>query len=277
MPFGVVELCDPHEAYAQAGNFLVAQPTLHNVLLTVLGQSRELAIDGRFWIVRDGAAVVGFAMQSPPGMLVGLAHMPDDATRALAEAIDPRIPGVLGVTAVTATFAGHFAERNHVAASPAGAGRIFELGTPQSAAPAPGSRRLATMEDWPTLLEWSIAFAGDTDTTRGPTPEMAARIISLGQWWIWDDHGPVSMVRFSDTAAGIVRVQHVYTPPERRGNGYAAASVAHLGRDLTDRGLRCVLYTDLSNPTSNAIYLRLGYEPIAEVLSYRFGATAPNP
>jgi predicted GNAT family acetyltransferase len=28
----------------------------------------------------------------------------------------------------------------------------------------------------------------------------------------------------------------------------------------------CVLYTDLANPTSNAIYRRLGYEMIGEVV-----------
>jgi len=273
MPFVVVELTDPHETYAIAADFLIGQPTLHNVLLTVLGQSRELAIEGRFWIVRDDAAVVGFAMQSPPGMLVGLACMPDDAIRALAEAIAPPIPGVIGIAAVTAIFAGHFAQRHHIAAKPDGAGRILELGTVPTVAPAPGAARPATPEDWPTLREWSIEFAGDTDTARGPTPEMAARIIAREQWWLWDDHGPVSMVRFSDTAAGVVRVQHVYTPPEHRGYGYATASVGHLSRDLAARGLRCMLYTDLNNPTSNAIYLGLGYEPIAEVLAYRF---APN-
>jgi predicted GNAT family acetyltransferase len=32
-----------------------------------------------------------------------------------------------------------------------------------------------------------------------------------------------------------------------------------------------VLYTQLSNPTSNAIYHRMGYRPIAEIVSYGFG------
>lgn len=35
---------------------------------------------------------------------------------------------------------------------------------------------------------------------------------------------------------------------------------------MLEQGLSfCVLYTDLSNPTSNAIYLRIGYNPIADV------------
>lgn len=34
---------------------------------------------------------------------------------------------------------------------------------------------------------------------------------------------------------------------------------------------QCVLYTQLSNPQSNAISRRLGYEPVVEQLRYRFG------
>jgi uncharacterized protein len=35
-------------------------------------------------------------------------------------------------------------------------------------------------------------------------------------------------------------------------------------------GLRCALYTDLGNPTSNSIYRRIGYRALAEVVRYRF-------
>jgi uncharacterized protein len=33
---------------------------------------------------------------------------------------------------------------------------------------------------------------------------------------------------------------------------------------------RCILYTDLGNPTSNSIYRRIGYRAVAECLRYRF-------
>jgi predicted GNAT family acetyltransferase len=43
-----------------------------------------------------------------------------------------------------------------------------------------------------------------------------------------------------------------------------------MSRVLVGRDLRCVLYTDLANPTSNSIYRRIGYEAAAEILGYRF-------
>ena len=57
----------------------------------------------------------------------------------------------------------------------------------------------------------------------------------------------------------------MYTPPELRGRGYATALTAELSQRLLDGRLFeggrrfCFLYTDLANPTSNAIYERIGY------------------
>jgi predicted GNAT family acetyltransferase len=70
------------------------------------------------------------------------------------------------------------------------------------------------------------------------------------------------------TARG-VRVSFVYTPPEFRRLGYAAACVASLTQQLLDEGQSfCCLYADLANPTSNGIYQRMGYRPICDVSSY---------
>jgi predicted GNAT family acetyltransferase len=33
----------------------------------------------------------------------------------------------------------------------------------------------------------------------------------------------------------------------------------------------CVLFTDLANPTSNAIYARIGYRPLADFTLYGLG------
>ncbi len=36
---------------------------------------------------------------------------------------------------------------------------------------------------------------------------------------------------------------------------------------------RCYLYTDLANPTSNAIYQRVGYRQVAESAEYAYEPT----
>lgn len=67
------------------------------------------------------------------------------------------------------------------------------------------------------------------------------------------------------TAAGVARVGPVYTPAERRRHGYGAAVTAAGTQDALDRGAQqVVLFTDLANPTSNAIYQELGYRPVTD-------------
>ena len=66
-----------------------------------------------------------------------------------------------------------------------------------------------------------------------------------------------------------VRVSLVYTPSEHRGHGYASACVADLTSLLLAGGnAYCCLYTDLGNPTSNAIYQRIGYRPVCDVTDF---------
>jgi predicted GNAT family acetyltransferase len=90
--------------------------------------------------------------------------------------------------------------------------------------------------------------------------------------WVWDDGGDVvSMAAYTGPSPNGIRVNGVYTPPDRRGRGYATGCVAALSRWLLDRGRTfCFLYTDLTNPTSNAIYQRIGYRPVADVDQYAF-------
>ena len=80
---------------------------------------------------------------------------------------------------------------------------------------------------------------------------------------MWDHGGPVSMASATGPTPNGIRVNGVYTPPEHRGRGYATACVAALSARLLAEGRRfCFLFTDAANPTSNAIYQRIGYVPL---------------
>jgi hypothetical protein len=64
-------------------------------------------------------------------------------------------------------------------------------------------------------------------------------------------------------------VGFVYTPPDKRGKGYATELVALLSqRILKDGYSYCCLFTDLANPISNRIYQRIGYEWVDEFRKY---------
>lgn len=68
-----------------------------------------------------------------------------------------------------------------------------------------------------------------------------------------------------------IGVAFVYTPPYFLGNGYATSCVAQISQMALDNGYtRCVLYTDLLNPTSNSIYKKIGYKPVCDSLMLKF-------
>lgn len=76
--------------------------------------------------------------------------------------------------------------------------------------------------------------------------------------------------------AGQVRIAPVYTPSHLRGHGYASAVTAAVTQAALNIGAdNVLLFTDLANPTSNALYQRLGYRPVADFMSCRFTTTQP--
>jgi hypothetical protein len=82
---------------------------------------------------------------------------------------------------------------------------------------------------------------------------------------VWDDGQPVSMIGLAPEVAGVVRIGPVYTPPPHRRRGYAGSAVAAASRRaLAGGAARCMLFTDLANPTSNKIYAEVGYRRVAD-------------
>ncbi len=128
----------------------------------------------------------------------------------------------------------------------------------------PGSARVAGDGDRDLLIRWHEEF-GREDEAAGH--EDASRVVddrlSYGGLIVWELAGrAVAMAGSTREVAGVVRVSAVYTPPDQRRRGFGgavttAASQAALAAGATE----VVLFTNLANPTSNALYQRLGYRP----------------
>ncbi|HVF13553.1 MAG TPA: GNAT family N-acetyltransferase [Acidimicrobiales bacterium] len=269
---------DAAEAQRVAGGFLLTEPVRHSIFISFVRDRAERSEPGRWWWVEAGADgdVVGFAMQVPSGFSAGVAPAAGGIVDALCDRIMaevPDLPGVIAESAVASRFAARWAEWLAVPARPVEAQRVYELATlVPPAAPAPGRLRPAVPADRETLVAWAGGFLGDVG---GLPDEPAAAVeqrMADGGLWVWDDDGPAAMASSTPPLGGVSRIGFVYTPPERRRRGYATACVAALSDHLLATGAeRCMLYAQLHNPTSNAIYLRMGYEPVTEIVSYRFG------
>ncbi len=92
--------------------------------------------------------------------------------------------------------------------------------------------------------------------------------IRRGRLWMWVDEGdtPRHLTGANPPAFGVARIGPVFTPKEHRGRGYASAAVAEVSRLLLAEGARVTLFTDQANPTSNRIYVALGFEPVVDMV-----------
>jgi GNAT superfamily N-acetyltransferase len=265
---------DASSVLRSAEPFLAQAPIENNLILTLLHERAAHPEPGRYWIVTNDGRLAGLALQSPPTVPAVLGTIDPGCIEALAFAMASdrqNIPGVFGEAFTAARFAGCWAECLKMPVAPDEAVRLYKLTTLQPPPAAPGSMRTATDADLNLILEWMAGFQRDTGAIT-PPPDAMRRRIKAGLISIWHDGGPVSMASSTAPLARTVRVALVYTPPGHRGRGYAASCVAAVSRAALEAGaLQCMLFTQLSNPQSNAIYRRLGYEPVHELLRYKFG------
>lgn len=265
---------DPRQILAQAGEFLASDPVLHNVILTLFHGRIAYPEPGRYWLATEGEETVGVVFQSPLDFPASPTPMKSGVIEAMVDAIweeGVALPGVIGEAATASRFAGQWTERHGSAATPVEGQRIYELTDVRRRTEIEGSFRKASSEDRDLLVAWMRGLANEIAQPGGSDPETVVdRKLSRHGFWLWEDGEPASMATYSEPVEGVVRIQAVYTPPEKRNRGYAEACVRKLSEQLREDGYRCILYTELANPTSNSIYRRIGYDAVAEALRYRF-------
>ncbi|MGZ8632009.1 MAG: GNAT family N-acetyltransferase [Actinomycetota bacterium] len=247
------------------------------VLLDRPGDYRE----AYFWIVRRGADVLAAALRTPPYNLVFADPLDPGSVDVLARTLvssHPDLPGVTANEPWATRFAGAWISATHATARTSIGQGVYAISAVRAPRPATGASRPAIAEDRPLLERWLTEFEHEalqamTRDERGTERAIAARLEGgdTAGFSIWEDQGrAVSLTGWARIPGG-ARIGPVYTPPSDRGRGYASNLVAHVSGEMLSRGAEaCFLFTDLGNPTSNAIYRRIGYDQIAESLMIVF-------
>lgn len=273
---------DPDVFLHRAGEWLVQAEAEHNL---ILGLTRSLihSTDGYeqpiyLAILESDGDVVGCAFRTSPHKL-GLTRMPAEALPVLVRDVArvyPSLPAVLGPEREGRAFAEGWSAEKGVSFRRGMDQRIYQLTSVSMPEPMPdGLLRPAGSEDVDLVSGWVRSFSRDARIQVGDPDHVAGDMIAQQRLFLWEDSRPVSMAGWSGRTDHGARIVYVYTPEEFRRRGFATAAVAVLSRQLLDSGLQaCYLYTDLSNPTSNAIYSRIGYRPVADVVDYVFGDIA---
>jgi GNAT superfamily N-acetyltransferase len=240
----------------------------------------------RFWWVTRGDYLSGFALQISPDRRLhvrtdDLSIVPDLVSAVAEEA--PCVPGVSGQVQAAASFAAAWATHRHTRVAVAMFQRYYRLDPRRliPPPPVPGTARPATTQDLDvTILPWAAGFQREVHLQREPATavdlhalrrDLSARV-ERGEIVFWDDGDAKAMACAPRPTDGVSRIHLVYTPPDVRGQGLGAAvTAAAVEHALATGASHCTLFTDLANPTSNAVYQRLGFQAVTEALNIDFG------
>ncbi len=243
--------------------------------------AHPLPVGSRVYLATVGMPARGLAFLTGEGsVLLG----PSDGVAAVCVADDlaaefPGLPGVVGGREACDGFARRWLERIGRAHTLRYHLRHHALSKVRVVDRAPGVPRVADAGDVDWLVESQFAFLAEARVPDPPLRQVARieRGVAQGAYWIWDDGARVAYAGWLEATPETARIGPVYTQPAARRRGYATALTAALSRSLLERGRRKLfLSTDLANPTSNAIYARVGYRPLGEVWHYDFVVPAEH-
>lgn len=271
------------EYSATAGGMLRTHPGQNTILLVAAEtlRARGAAAFGAtgplfgWWQGPDGQVTAAF-LHTPP-FPVALTSMAPEQAVTLATALSRRgrqLGGVNGEPAAAEAFATAWQQLTGEEVSVHMRSRLYELGQLHPPEPMPpGQPRAGGPADRGLIIAWCEAFHQEAQSGPEDVPGMVDDRLSYGGLTLWERGGqPVSLAGLTRQAAGQVRVGPVYTPPGQRGKGYGGAVTWAVSRAALDAGVTGVLlFTDLANPTSNALYRRLGYRAVSDRTIFSFG------
>jgi predicted GNAT family acetyltransferase len=252
-------------------------PVAHTIELTVL-RSGALPDDSVLLTLWDNSEVVGAAMQTPPYPLScnALPVESVDVVAAELARVRPELNSVRGVRDSAVPFADMWQAVTGRIGKMMAEERLYRLATLRSPSGVAGSHRPANDDDRGVLVDWVELFLSETFGHTRDT-DAGERFIDTAkdkgdQFILWVADGePVSMAMLRAPAAGVSRIGPVFTPRNQRGNGYGSAVTAAASELARRSGVTdVVLFADLANPTSNAIYQRIGFEPVADQVRIDF-------
>jgi predicted GNAT family acetyltransferase len=283
----VIRSSDPQAFLDLAHPLLARDPDAearHNLMLGIAGSAAAQpglyrAFHG--WVATRELEPLAAASRTPPFNAIVADPTTPEAMDAVVDAVledDPATPGLVGNLPHVHRAAERWAGRTGAGTETTQRQGVYAL-TRVREVPAPeGGARPATADDRDLLLGWLLAFSDEAVASPPDEPGLMERMLDArlvpgdAGYWLWEDGGaPVSLAGYAGPTPGGIRVGPVYTPPARRRHGYATRLVADLSRWLLEGGHRaCYLYTDLANPTSNAIYARIGYQRVCDSAEIRF-------
>ena len=280
---------DIHEFYNDTYDVLMRHEAqnmipLGNIIIGNEGKDKTGWRDPANWFmatISDANDILLTAVMTPPHNITLYATDNIVNPKAISCLIDGlknhEIPGVMTEKNLAECFAEKYAAEKTLSIKTTMSQRIYELMAVNPEIEKIGVVRLLDNRDMHFFPYWFEAFHagnhyGKTEMAIPEDDELYHYQLSKKKLYVLEDNGiPVSMAGYTRVMQTAMGVAFVYTPPYFRGRGYATSCVAQISQLALEEGFsKCVLYTDLENPTSNSIYQKIGYVPVCDSVMLEF-------
>ena len=274
---------DPNEFIKENENFILEKEWLNNLMA---GNYKDAAVEGlnENWLlarVTEGEQTELIMLLRKPWRLLMYSptnNKSEELYRFAAEEIykiDPTLEGVNTEKEISQIFAKEFCKVAGKTPKVRFEMRILVLDKIKETTLIDDVIfRKATMEDKETLLKYRRMFSEEAlhETVRDEELEKKfQRHFSMGYYLLEKDGKIVATASSNRHLTKGKSIGNVYTPKEERGKGYAYNLVYRISKEFLDSGLEyCVLFTDDSNPISNHVYEKIGYERRADTTEILF-------
>ncbi|MEJ2248383.1 MAG: GNAT family N-acetyltransferase [Candidatus Lokiarchaeota archaeon] len=277
---------DVQKFYNDTKSFLLRKEVKNNLVISILkriqknphlfGDEDPLLLR----VLKNGIIQLA-AIRTPPYSLVLSDTSEIKSIKKLVKYLADKnesLPGIIGFKEGAKTFAEDWSEIFHQNYELGTNERIYKLEEVNTSLLKSTSNELVqTDENYEfKILNWAKKFIfealpDEKDKIKNSLERTKKEIKKGAIFLLLNQNIPVSMARMAGETLNGRIVNLVYTPPKFRKKGYATELVAKLSQHILDLGYKfCLLFTDLSNPTSNKIYMNVGYKPITDVDMYNF-------
>ena len=228
--------------------------------------------------VWTGEQVVGAAFQTlhSPLMCSGLPDRTVATVAAEIATLQMDLNSVSGPHHIASAFAADWQTATGAAGTVRMRDRLQRLDELSPPAGVAGAARLAQRADEALLAQWLNGFRGESlglvADAGAETRQVRTAKEPPNEFLLWTVAGdPVSLAGVRLPTFGVSRIGPVYTPPEIRGHGYGSAVTAAAAAWALEAGAaEVVLFTDRDNPVPNAVYRRIGFQPVSDFVRIDF-------
>lgn len=264
-------------------DLLLQQEVNNNLMLGLLERGRNnigVFSDGiRLGIVEDNGEPVYAFMQTPPNkwILPNANCTDENCISAIVQFLYHHkypVPGIIGPENLANEFIQLWTKKKGIKAELTMKQKVYQLDEVMINPNPSGTLIPASEEHLPIVRDWIYQFGQQANVaiTKPQAISMAANHVqnqSLFLWVVNDE--VVSMANNGRRTRNGATINGVFTPDHQKRKGYATNLVAALSQKLLDEGFKfCNLYTDMSNPTSNSIYQKIGYYVVGDSVEYMF-------